>query len=147
MDFPARKAEPVTTVQALIKGLGAEPVSVYRSRDYLAVFNTEEEVRSLQPDFTALAALDLFGVIVTAPGNRVDFVSRFFAPGAGIPEDPVTGSSHCTLIPYWAEQTGKNVLTAQQVSNRGGELFCENKGDRVVIGGKAVLYSAGTLSC
>jgi predicted PhzF superfamily epimerase YddE/YHI9 len=98
----------------------------------------------LQPDFALLGTLDE-KVIVTAPGTDCDFVSRFFAPTAGVPEDPVTGSAHCTLIPYWAERLGKRKLFARQVSKRGGELFCELAGDRVLIGGKAVLYSRGQI--
>jgi len=146
MDFPSRPAEPCHVPPELIKGLGADPNAVLKARDYLAVFTTEEEIKALNPDFAVLALLDCLGIIVTAPGHTVDFVSRFFAPGAGIPEDPVTGSSHCTLIPYWAEQTGKEALIARQVSKRGGELFCENKDDRVIIGGQAFLYSVGTLT-
>ena len=100
---------------------------------------------SLAPNFEDLAQLDCLGIIVTAPGREVDFVSRFFAPGAGIPEDPVTRSSHCTLIPYWAEKTGKNNLVAKQLSRRGGELICENRGERVLIGGRAVLFHSAAI--
>ncbi len=146
MDFPARKAETCETPKELVPGLGKTPLSVLKSRDFLAVFENEEQVRSLTPDFDKLAALDCLGIIVTAPGKEVDFVSRFFAPSAGIQEDPVTGSSHCTLTPYWAEQTGKNKLKARQVSLRGGELYCELKENRVKIGGRAVLYHSGELS-
>jgi predicted PhzF superfamily epimerase YddE/YHI9 len=92
-----------------------------------------------------VAALDCFAVIVTAPGENSDFVSRFFAPGAGIPEDPVTGSAHCTLIPYWSERLGKKELYALQLSERGGELFCADRGERVAIGGRAVTYMSGTI--
>jgi PhzF family phenazine biosynthesis protein len=145
MDFPARPAVPCPAPADLLHGLGAVPREVYKARDYLAVFAREEEVTALVPDFAALARLDSLGIIATAPGREVDFVSRFFAPGAGIPEDPVTGSSHCTLIPYWAGRTGKERLAARQLSPRGGELSCENKGDRVLIGGHAVLYQAATL--
>ena len=99
----------------------------------------------MKPDFSELMQIDTFAVIVTAKGETADFVSRFFAPRAGIPEDPVTGSAHCTLIPYWAELLGKNRLHAFQLSRRGGELFCENKGDRVRIAGHAVLYAKGEI--
>jgi predicted PhzF superfamily epimerase YddE/YHI9 len=130
--------------EALIRGLGKKPVEVLKARDYFAVFATADDVRSLKPDFALLGTLDE-KVIVTAPGVDCDFVSRFFAPTAGVPEDPVTGSAHCTLIPYWAQRLGKMKLFAQQVSKRGGELFCELAGDRVLIGGKAVLYSRGQI--
>jgi len=146
MDFPARKAEGCAPPERLVQGLGAEPRAVFRARDYMAVFEDEEQIRSLVPDFEQLAGLDCLGIIATAPGKTVDFVSRFFAPAAGIPEDPVTGSSHCTLIPYWAEKTGRKEFTARQLSRRGGELYCTYKGDRVLIGGHAALYQRGELS-
>lgn len=145
LDFPSRTAVPCPAPEALLLGLGAKPTEVLKSRDYLAVFASESEVRALKPDFTALQKLDCLGVIVTAPGVDRDFVSRFFAPAAGINEDPVTGSAHCTLIPYWAQRLGKTKLLARQVSQRGGELFCELAGDRVRIGGQAVLYGHGHL--
>jgi len=97
----------------------------------------------LRPDFAALTTLEQYGTIVTAPGDDCDFVSRFFAPRVGVPEDPVTGSAHCTLVPYWAERLGKTRLHARQVSARGGELFCELRGERVGIAGHAVLYLRG----
>ena len=109
------------------------------------MFTREEEIIALAPDFALLSRLDCLGVIATAPGRVADFVSRFFAPRAGIPEDPVTGSSHCTLIPYWACRTGKQHLAARQLSPRGGELSCEHQGERVRIGGHAVLYQTTTL--
>jgi predicted PhzF superfamily epimerase YddE/YHI9 len=130
---------------ALLRGLGARPAHVLKSRDYLAVFDTAAEVRALQPDFVALKTLDCLGIIATAPGDDCDFVSRFFAPAAGVDEDPVTGSAHCTLIPYWAQRLGKNKMFARQISRRGGELFCELAADRVGIGGKAVLYLRGEI--
>lgn len=146
MDFPVRRAEECSPPPELAAGLGTSPRSVLKARDFLAVFDSEEQIRSLSPDFDKLAVLDCLGIIVTAPGRDVDFVSRFFAPAVGIPEDPVTGSSHCTLIPYWAERTGKNSLSARQLSSRGGELSCMFMGDRVKIGGRAVLYQQGELS-
>ena len=145
LDFPARPAAPCDTPQELSDGLRATPTATAKARDYLAVFETEQAVRSLQPDMAALMRLDCLGIIATAPGNHCDFVSRFFAPRAGVPEDPVTGSAHCTLIPYWAQRLGRSELRALQVSPRGGELFCEHRGERVGIGGRAVTYSSGFL--
>src|SRR5438132_1620224 len=109
------------------------------------LFETEAEVRAVKPNMEKLAALDKFGIIVTAPGTDCDFVSRFFAPAAGVPEDPVTGSAHCTLIPYWSARLGKTKLFARQVSPRGGELWCEHRGDRVTMAGRAVKYLEGTI--
>ena len=140
MDFPARPGQPVAVTDALAAALGARPREAYMARDLLAIFGSESEVRSLRPDFARVAALDAFAVIVSAPGDTVDFVSRFFAPGAGIPEDPVTGSSHCTLTPYWAARLNKDKLTAKQLSARGGDLLCELRGERVVIAGNVVEY-------
>jgi predicted PhzF superfamily epimerase YddE/YHI9 len=145
MDFPARPGKPVAVTDALSAALGARPREAHRARDLLAIFDSESEVRSLRPDFARVAALDAFAVIVSAPGDTVDFVSRFFAPGAGIAEDPVTGSSHCTLAPYWAARLGKNQLTAKQVSPRGGDLLCELRGERVLIAGQVVEYLRGEI--
>ena len=140
LDFPARPAEKTASSATLTEGLGAAPREVLKSRDVLAVFDDEAQIQNMKPDFELLAQVsDVLGVIVTAPGKTVDFVSRFFSPKAGIPEDPVTGSAHCTLVPYWAARLGKTILHAHQLSDRGGELFCENKGERVTISGKAVL--------
>jgi len=146
LDFPAAPPTPTVTSDELIRALGKEPFEVLSSRDLMAVFQTEEEVSSLQPDFDELARLDAFAVIVTAPGRKVDFVSRFFAPRAGVPEDPVTGSAHCTLTPFWAERLQKQILRARQVSRRGGELLCEERGDRVIISGAAVEYLRGEIN-
>lgn len=145
LDFPSRPPVLSGVPEALIRGLGATPKEVFKARDYLAVFSDAVEVRALQPDFAALKALDCLGIIVTAPGGDCDFVSRFFAPGAGVDEDPVTGSAHCTLIPFWAQRLGKTKLSARQVSARGGELFGELVGERVRIGGKAVHYLRGEI--
>jgi PhzF family phenazine biosynthesis protein len=145
LDFPSRPPVPSEVPGALVRGLKLEPAEVLRARDCLAVFSSSEEVRRLRPDFTALLELDCLGVIATAPGENVDFVSRFFAPRAGIPEDPVTGSAHCILVPYWGKRLGKKKLTARQVSPRGGELFCEEAGERVKIGGRAVTYMTGEI--
>lgn len=145
MDFPARKPVPAPPPPDVEAVFGVAPVEVLGSRDLLLVFREEETIKSMKPDLSRVAALDYFAAIVTAPGRECDFVSRFFAPGAGIPEDPVTGSAHCSLIPYWAERLGKKELYARQLSERGGELFCKDQGGRVAIGGRAVTYLAGTI--
>jgi PhzF family phenazine biosynthesis protein len=145
LDFPSRKPKRIDTPPELAEALGAPPQEVWLSRDYLAVYATEAQVRNLRPDMAKLAKIDMYAAIVTARGDKADFVSRFFAPGKGIDEDPVTGSAHCTLIPFWAERLGKAQLHAYQVSERGGELFCEDRGDRVKIAGKAVLYAEGSV--
>jgi PhzF family phenazine biosynthesis protein len=147
MDFPARRPEPTELSPFLAQALGAAPLELLRSRDLVAVFADESVIKNMRPDFDQLRQIrDSFAVIVTAPGTTADFVSRFFAPNAGVPEDPVTGSAHCTLIPYWAERLRKRRLHAVQLSQRGGELFCEHAGDRVRIAGNAVLYAQGELS-
>jgi PhzF family phenazine biosynthesis protein len=140
MDFPARPPAPCACPEPLARALGQAPREVLRADDYLAVFDSEETVRAIAPDFALLAALDLRGVIVTAPGRDEDFVSRFFAPRLGIPEDPVTGSAHCTLAPYWAGRLGKSALSARQVSRRCGRLLCALQGDRVRLSGSAVTF-------
>ncbi|HEY0834048.1 MAG TPA: PhzF family phenazine biosynthesis protein [Azospirillum sp.] len=147
LDFPSRPAARADAHPDLAAALGgAEPEAVLAGRDYLVVYRDADTVRGLVPDMARLAGLDRFAVCVTAPGtDGVDFVSRFFAPAQGIPEDPVTGSAHCTLIPYWAARLGKTRLAARQISARGGSLACELRGDRVKIGGKAVLYLEGTI--
>jgi PhzF family phenazine biosynthesis protein len=145
LDFPSRPAATCAAREALLRGLGATPAAVLKARDYLAVFSSEADVRALKPDFAALRTLDCLGIIATAPGVDCDFVSRFFAPSAGIDEDPATGSSHCTLIPYWTQRLGKTKLFARQASARGGEMFCRLIGDRVHIGGQAALYSRGEI--
>jgi len=146
MDFPSRPAEQAIIPKSLVAGLGREVEGVFKARDYLVVFESEKDVRDIRPDFSELAKVDGEGVIVTAPGDEVDFVSRFFAPRMGIPEDPVTGAAHSTLTPYWAERLGKNRLTARQVSERVGDLWCKQEGDRVQIAGHAVLYVKGFLN-
>ncbi|MBV9268228.1 MAG: PhzF family phenazine biosynthesis protein, partial [Acidobacteriaceae bacterium] len=145
MDFPSRPPGAVSVHPIFEQALGAKPAEILAARDYLVRYSTVDEVLALKPDFEALKQIDRFAVIVTAPGKDCDFVSRFFAPAKGIPEDPVTGSSHCTLIPYWAKELGKTCLHARQVSKRGGELFCELKGDRVEIAGKAALFLTGQI--
>jgi PhzF family phenazine biosynthesis protein len=146
LDFPSRPPRPSEThAEALGEALGHAPAAVLSSRDLMAVFEREEDVRSLVPDMRKVAAFEVTGVIATAPGDECDFVSRFFAPAFGIPEDPVTGSAHCTLVPYWARRLGKTTLRARQISPRGGELFCELRGERVEIAGRAVRYLEGTI--
>jgi PhzF family phenazine biosynthesis protein len=145
LDFPSRPASPAEAPEGLFAAIGREPKEVLRSRDYMLVYESEDEIRNISPDFSALGGIKTHAVIVTAPGSDSDFVSRFFAPEAGINEDPVTGSSHCNLIPYWAERLGKTRMFARQLSPRGGEIYCELQGDRVRIGGTAVLYLKGEI--
>lgn len=147
LDFPARPGQIVAVDAAVAAALGAQPQQAYRSRDLMLVYASESEVAALNPDFRRLKDLEQGRFIVTAPGDTVDFVSRFFAPGVGIDEDPVTGSAHCTLIPYWAERLGKIDLLARQVSARGGELQCDLCGERVGIAGNAVEYLRGEINC
>ncbi len=163
LDFPSRPPLPCAAPASLATALGKAPRDVLAARDYLAVYDSADEVAALKPDFAALAALDRFAVIATAPGANgaahgaahgagggVDFVSRFFAPAQGVDEDPVTGSSHCTLIPYWAVRLGKERLAARQLSRRGGALSCQfarhAAGDRVRIAGRALLYLDGAIT-
>jgi PhzF family phenazine biosynthesis protein len=130
----------------LSEGLGKVPFEVVQIEDnYFAVFEKEEEVKSLRPDFRLLEELHPAGVAVTAPGKDCDFVSRYFAPSYGIPEDPVTGSTHCSLAPYWAKRLRKTKLHARQISERGGELWCEVRSERVILRGNAVLTLQGDL--
>jgi PhzF family phenazine biosynthesis protein len=145
MNFPSLPPVPCEAPNDLIKGLGREPVEVCCAEDYVAVFSAEDDITDLRPDFELLKALDLRGVAATARGKNVDFVSRFFAPKYGINEDPVTGSAHCSLTPYWARTLHKRDLRAHQVSKRGGELFCRDCGDRVKISGRAVPYMEGSI--
>ncbi len=145
LDFPARPPQHCEVHPRLIDALGTVPLEVLAARDYLVVYENEEQVRTLQPNMELLSQIDRFATIVTAPGTGCDFVSRFFAPAKGVPEDPVTGSAHCTLIPYWARRFGKNTLHARQVSPRGGELWCELREDRVTMAGHARLYLQGSI--
>ncbi|MBV8810720.1 MAG: PhzF family phenazine biosynthesis protein [Acidobacteriaceae bacterium] len=146
MDFPARPPSPIEPDPALVPALGGKPVEILAARDYLVRYESEAEVKALTPDMEALKKIDRFAFIVTAQGTDCDFVSRFFAPAKGIPEDPVTGSAHCTLIPYWADKLGKSFLHARQISPRGGELFCQALGDRVEIGGHTSLFLQGHIT-
>ena len=145
LDFPSRPVSFVEPPNGLIEAIGKEPKEVLKARDYFLVYENEQEILDIAPNFSKLLEIDAHGFIVTAKGDSADFVSRFFAPEVGVFEDPVTGSAHCNLIPFWAERLGKNELFARQVSARGGELFCELKGDRVKIGGNAVLYLKGEI--
>lgn len=140
MDFPALPPTSREIPEVLVQGLGVRPDEVMVADDYLAVFDSEAIIRAITPNHALLSQLDLRGVIVTAPAADVDFVSRFFAPKFGVPEDPVTGSAHCELAPYWANRLGKNTLSARQVSKRGGNLMCEVFGDRVLLSGSAITF-------
>jgi predicted PhzF superfamily epimerase YddE/YHI9 len=150
LDFPSRPAEPAhgdfdQTKADIVAALGGvAPADILVARDYMVVYDNAASVAGLTPDFPALGRLDR-AVVVTAPGSDADFVSRFFAPSHGIPEDPVTGSTHCTLTPYWAERLGRTELSARQLSTRGGQLKLKLAGDRVLISGTAVLYLEGNV--
>jgi len=146
MDFPARPPVECAVHPQLLAALGGRPETVLGARDYLVVYGSEDEIRALDPDMEMLKRIDRFAVIVSAPGKDADFVSRFFAPAKGVPEDPVTGSAHTTLIPYWSKRLGKKKLHAFQVSPRGGELWCEDRGERVTMSGKAVQFLEGTIT-
>lgn len=145
LNFPSRPVSKIEIPEGLSEAIGKEPQEVFKARDYFLVYETEQEILDIQPNFSRLLEVGGHGFIVTAKGEYSDFVSRFFAPEVGVFEDPVTGSAHCNLIPFWAERLGKNEMFARQVSARGGELFCELKGDRVKIGGNAVLYLKGEI--
>jgi PhzF family phenazine biosynthesis protein len=146
MDFPARPPLACADVYpGLVPALGGKPEAVLAARDYFVVYASEEELRALKPDMAGLMKVDRFAVIATAPGSQFDFVSRFFAPAKGVPEDHVTGSSHCSLIPYWSQRLGKKKLHAFQASPRGGELWCEDRGERVTMSGKAVRFFEGNI--
>jgi PhzF family phenazine biosynthesis protein len=145
MDFPARPPQPMEMTDAVQEALGGWPREVHEMRGLMVVYETEEEIRGLRPDFGRIAALNDFAVMVTAVGDEADFVSRFFAPMVGVPEDPVTGSAHCTLVPFWSRRLGKHMMRALQVSRRGGEIFCEDRGERVRLGGRTVLYMKGEI--
>jgi len=146
LDFPSRPAAKCEAPPLLAESLGAQPVEVFKNRDYLAVFERQEQIAALSPNLAELAKLEgVQGVCVTAPGSDCDFVSRYFAPSVGVPEDSVTGSTHCGLIPYWAKRLGKAKMRARQLSPRGGDVFCEDRGERVGIGGTAITYVQGKM--
>jgi len=146
MDFPSRMPLPDTLPENIEHSLNIKPKEVLKSRDYVLVYDSETDINNITIDRQLFDQINLDpgGVIVTAAGDHCDFVSRFFTPQASILEDPVTGSAHCSLIPFWAERLQKKELYALQVSDRIGTLFCEDKGDRVIISGRAKTYSAGT---
>jgi len=146
LDFPTDTLHKCDLPPLIIDGLGKEPAECFMGRsDYLLVYGSEADIRALKPDFRKLAMADGRGIIVTAPGSDVDFVSRFFAPQAGIDEDPVTGSAHTTLTPFWSDRLGKTTMTARQLSARGGYLECSLAGDRTLIAGKAILFLKGEI--
>jgi len=145
LDFPGQRAQACLPPPGLEKAIGAPPQSCLMGVDLIAVYADEETIRTVRPDQERVAALPGRGLIVTAPGRNVDIVSRFFAPGCGIPEDPVTGSAHCSLTPYWCERLGKTVLNARQLSARGGSLRCRLQGERVLISGKVIPYLSGSI--
>ena len=146
LDFPSDVISPSDLRDEVQKCLGVAPLEVYQGRtDIMAVLSAEQEIASLAPVLARIASLPARGIIVTSPGDQVDFVSRFFAPQSGINEDPVTGSAHTTLIPYWAKKLGKNELSANQLSSRGGHLECVHSGERCQIGGTCVLYLTGEI--
>lgn len=147
LNFPAKSIES-TSLPLLEQGLGLSPKEIYQHKNErcLAIYNTEEEVKSLQPDMQILKKLEHRGITATAPGKNIDFVSRTFYPQKTISEDPATGASHCLLAPYWSKRLNKTDLHALQISERGGEIFCQYLGDRVLISGKAVLYMQGFIN-
>jgi predicted PhzF superfamily epimerase YddE/YHI9 len=145
MDFPSNEGKEIPAPDYLIDGLGAEPLEILQSRDLLVIFNNQQEVEKIKPNFSILEKVETFGIIISSQGEQCDFVSRFFAPRAGINEDPVTGSAHTTLIPYWAKKLNKNKLEATQLSERKGKLTCEYLGKRVKIAGTAKLFMKGEI--
>jgi PhzF family phenazine biosynthesis protein len=148
LNFPSRSPVPSKAPQVILDAIQHEPVEILKSRDYFLVFEDEDIIRNMKPNQSILNQINLNpgGIIVTAKGKEADFVSRFFTPQASIFEDPVTGSAHCSLIPYWSEKLGKDSMLALQLSPRGGKLFCKNAGDRVLISGEAVTYQEGYIT-
>ncbi len=147
LDFPQDEIKAISTPQLLIEAFGHIPTECYLGKtDYLLIFETQKTIENIKPDFSLISKAGNRGVIISAKGDKVDFVSRFFAPQIGIPEDPVTGSAHTTLTPYWSKRLNKNKLQALQLSKRVGVLSCEHKGERVLISGKAVTYLVGEIS-
>jgi len=146
MVFPSREGDKCDITKELVEALGKKPLELYRSRDYMAVFEKEEDIINLNPDMEKLKKLNVFGIIVTSKGNDIDFVSRYFIPDSVIGEDPVTGSSHCTLIPYWRKVLNKDKFVARQLSDRSGILYCRDLGDKVEISGEAIFYLEGYIN-
>lgn len=146
LDFPSRPPKHCEIPKQLFASLGiTDAIEVLKSRDYFVVLNDEAAIRALKPDFMLMKELDTIGVICTAKGDSAEVVSRCFYPGAGIPEDPVTGSAHCNIIPYWANKLGKNEFRAKQLSQRGGDLLCALRGERVMMSGKAAEFMKGEI--
>ena len=146
LDFPVDPITPADPPSELLGAFKKKPLEVYKGRtDYLLIYESQKDIEGCDPDLTMLKKSKARGIIVSAPGKKVHFVSRFFAPGSGVDEDPVTGSAHTTLTPYWSEKLGKNRMKARQLSKRGGKLICELKGDRVLISGRAVTYLKGEI--
>ncbi|MBK9727032.1 MAG: PhzF family phenazine biosynthesis protein [Saprospiraceae bacterium] len=149
LDFPSDTLEPISELKDVLieKCIGIKPLELYKGKtDYIALIDNEISLQHLQPDLEEIAKLKARGLIVTAKGNTVDFVSRFFAPQSGINEDPVTGSAHTSLTPIWAKKLNKNKMIAKQLSIRGGQLLCEFNNERCIIGGKARLYLTGEIN-
>jgi len=146
LNFPADPMSEIPITTGHTNCFNSKPLSAYKGKtDFMFVFSSEDEIENMQPDMNAIAKLDARGVIITAHGKETDFVSRFFAPQSGIDEDPVTGSAHTGLTPYWSQKLGKTKLSAIQLSKRKGKLLCELKGDRVLISGKAITYLTGNI--
>ncbi|PWL39736.1 isomerase [Flagellimonas aquimarina] len=146
MDFPADDTASLRSIAEINEAIGLTPIKTIKGKtDYLLIYNSQQEIEAIAPNFFLLDKLDCRGVIVSAPGDEVDFVSRAFFPKCGIPEDPVTGSAHTTLTPYWTKVLGKTKMTAKQLSVRGGDLVCEYLGERIKISGKAVPYLIGEI--
>lgn len=146
MDFPAAMPSPCTADPALVESLGVQPVDTLRAFDHVVLLDSEAAVRRVTPDFSRMSALDLRGVVVTAPGDTADYVARCFYPKLGVNEDPVTGSAHCETAPYWALRLGKQELRAEQLSTRGGLVWCEVRGDRVILRGRAAHYMTAEIT-
>ncbi|MCL2200546.1 MAG: PhzF family phenazine biosynthesis protein, partial [Oscillospiraceae bacterium] len=146
LNFPARMPLPLEVVPLMSQAVGCPVLEAHLARDMVLVVENEQQVRDLSVNMSLISKLADFSVIVTAPGDNIDFVSRFFGPNVGVPEDPVTGSAHATLVPFWGKRLGKDKMTAMQLSMRGGTIYCENCGDRVKLSGKAVLYLQGEIS-
>lgn len=146
LDFPSRMPVPGQLPEPILQSLSIKPLEILKSRDYVLVYESEADIRNIQINRSLFdqVNIDPGGVIITARGEACDFVSRFFTPQASILEDPVTGSSHCSLIPYWSGKLGKKKMLARQLSERGGKIYCEDRGGRVLIGGQAKTYSAGS---
>lgn len=145
LNFPSNQLERAKLPDGMLEGLGVLPTELYKNEDYMMILDSEEELRSLKPNFDVLKKVPTRGIIVTAKGDQCDFVSRFFAPLVGVNEDPVTGSAHSTLIPYWSKKLHKTEMIAEQLSRRGGKIYCTDLGERVEMKGKAVTYLKGEI--